>query len=52
MDSIEIDIDCISKELTELKTANATNYQYTIKVIDYKKIKSGYLFKNIAYSIK
>ena len=46
MDSIEIDIDCISKELTELKTANATNYQYTIKVIDYKKIKSGYTNKS------
>jgi hypothetical protein len=43
IDNIEIDIDCVSKDLAEMRPANSvSNFQYTIKVIDYKRIKSGY----------
>ena len=47
IDNIEIDIDCVSKDLVEMRPANSvSNFQYTIKVIDYKRIKSGYSNKS------
>ena len=42
IDTIEIDIDCLAKELTQIAPDNELfNIQYTIKVVDYKRIKSN-----------
>jgi hypothetical protein len=43
IENIEIDINCLSKELTKINPKyDLMSYQYTIKVVDFKRIKSGF----------